>query len=130
MTQPFHFVAERKVHIEFSISRRYNQISHQKFKSQTRYLYLASNYEKCIWKATCVIILGSMNNGNRSTANSERDVNALAAVRSPPSKVNVPNEITITRTGILFSTKLFVYKFTNDSPINRQLENGKKQNQT
>jgi hypothetical protein len=31
------------------------------------------------------------------------EVNALAGVRSPPSKVNIPNEITVTTTGKLFS---------------------------
>jgi hypothetical protein len=44
-----------------------------------------------------------MNKGQRSTANREREVNALAGVRSPPSKVNIPNEITVTTTGMLFS---------------------------
>lgn len=61
---------------------------------------------------TCVIILGSMNRGNLRTANSDRDVNALAGVRFPPSRVNIPNEITITTTGILLSMKLFNCKFT------------------
>lgn len=46
-----------------------------------------------------------MNRGKRSTANKESDVNALAGVRSPPSKVNIPNEITVTTTGILLSIK-------------------------
>ena len=58
-------------------------------------------------KRTCVIIFGSMNSGKRSTANKERDVNALAGVKSPPSKVNIPNETTITTTGMLFRMKLF-----------------------
>lgn len=48
-----------------------------------------------------------MKSGKRSTANNERDVNALAGVRSPPSKVNTPKETTITKTGILFNMKLF-----------------------
>lgn len=48
-----------------------------------------------------------MKSGKRSTANKERDVKALAGVRSPPSKVNTPNETTITKTGILFNMKLF-----------------------
>lgn len=48
-----------------------------------------------------------MKSGNRSTENKERDVNALAGVRSPPSKVNIPNEITITKTGILFKRNMF-----------------------
>jgi len=34
-------------------------------------------------------------------------VNALAGVNSPPSKVNTPKEVTVTRTGMLFSIKLF-----------------------
>jgi len=33
-------------------------------------------------------------------------VNALAGVNSPPSKVNTPKEVTVTRTGMLFSIKL------------------------
>ena len=44
-----------------------------------------------------------MNRGKRSTANKESDVNARAGVRSPPSSVNNPNEVTVTRTGRLFS---------------------------
>ncbi len=48
-----------------------------------------------------------MNKGKRSTANREREVNALAGVRSPPSKVNIPNEITVTTTGVLFSINPF-----------------------
>lgn len=56
---------------------------------------------------TCVIMFGSMKSGKRKTANNERDVNARAGVKSPPSKVNIPNETTITTTGILFSIKLF-----------------------
>lgn len=48
-----------------------------------------------------------MNSGNRRTAKRERDVNALAGVRSPPSKVNIPKEITVTTTGMLFSMKPF-----------------------
>lgn len=51
-------------------------------------------------------MLGSMNRGKRRTANREIDVNAREGVRFPPSKVNTPNEITVTRTGILFSMKL------------------------
>jgi hypothetical protein len=34
-------------------------------------------------------------------------VNALAGVNSPPSKVNIPKEVTVTRTGMLFSINLF-----------------------
>jgi len=41
--------------------------------------------------------------GNRSTANRESDVKALAGVKSPPSNVNTPNEITVTKTGMEFS---------------------------
>lgn len=44
--------------------------------------------------------------GIRSNANRESDVNALAGVKPPPSKVNVPNETTVTTTGMLFSMKL------------------------
>lgn len=44
-----------------------------------------------------------MKRGNRSTANRESDVKALAGVKSPPSKVKTPNEITVTKTGMLFS---------------------------
>lgn len=43
-----------------------------------------------------------MKRGNRSTENRESDVKALAGVRSPPSKVNTPNVITVTKTGMLF----------------------------
>lgn len=50
-------------------------------------------------------MFGSMNKGKRRTAKRERDVNALAGVKSPPSKVNMPNEITVTTTGMLFSIK-------------------------
>jgi hypothetical protein len=45
--------------------------------------------------------------GNRSTVNSESDVNARAGVKFPPSKVNNPKEVTVTTTGMLFSIKLF-----------------------
>lgn len=48
-----------------------------------------------------------MKRGKRNTANNDRDVNALAGVRSPPSRENTPNEMTITTTGILFRMKLF-----------------------
>lgn len=51
-------------------------------------------------------MFGSMNKGKRSTENSERDVNALAGVRSPPSNENTPNETTVTRTGMLFSMNI------------------------
>jgi len=44
-----------------------------------------------------------MKRGNRSTTNRESDVKALAGVKSPPSNVNTPNEITVTKTGMLFS---------------------------
>lgn len=43
-----------------------------------------------------------MNRGNRRTANRESDVKALAGVKSPPSKVKTPKEITVTKTGMLF----------------------------
>lgn len=48
-----------------------------------------------------------MNRGNRSTANSEIEVKALAGVKFPPSKVNMPNEMTVTTTGMLFRMKPF-----------------------
>lgn len=48
-----------------------------------------------------------MKRGNRSTENRESDVKALAGVKSPPSKVNTPNEITVTKTGMLFSINEF-----------------------
>ena len=44
-----------------------------------------------------------MNRGNRRIANRDSDVNALAGVRFPPSKVNNPKETTVTTTGMLFS---------------------------
>ena len=44
-----------------------------------------------------------MKRGNRSTTDRESDVKALAGVKSPPSNVNTPNEITVTKTGMLFS---------------------------
>lgn len=44
--------------------------------------------------------------GNRSTAKRESDVNALAGVKSPPRKVNIPNDVSVTTTGMLFSIKL------------------------
>ena len=44
-----------------------------------------------------------MKRGNRSTANRESDVKALAGVKFPPSKVKTPNDITVTKTGMLFS---------------------------
>lgn len=47
-----------------------------------------------------------MFNGNLSTEKRESDVNALAAVKSPPRKVNIPKETTVTTTGALFSMKL------------------------
>lgn len=53
--------------------------------------------------------LGSMFKGKRKTANRDIDVNALAGVKSPPSKVNIPNEVTVTRTGMLFSIKVLSY---------------------
>jgi hypothetical protein len=40
------------------------------------------------------------------TWNRESDVNAFAGVKSPPSKVNVPNETSVTITGMMFSIKL------------------------
>ncbi|KAL4562253.1 hypothetical protein LXL04_034451 [Taraxacum kok-saghyz] len=42
--------------------------------------------------------------GFRSTVKRESDVKALEGVKSPPSNVKTPNEITATRTGRLFST--------------------------
>ena len=59
------------------------------------------------YNRTWVIILGSMSRGNRSTANSESDVNALDGVKSPPKAVNNPKAVTVTKTGMLFSMKLF-----------------------
>ena len=44
-----------------------------------------------------------MKRGKRSTANKESDVNALAGVKFPPSNVNIPKDITVTKTGMLFS---------------------------
>lgn len=55
---------------------------------------------------TWVNKLGSMLRGYRSIENRESDVNALAGVKSPPSKVNAPNEIAVTKAGMLFSKKL------------------------
>ena len=46
-----------------------------------------------------------MNRGKRSTTNKESDVNALASVRSPPSKVNIPNETIVTNTKMMFNIK-------------------------
>lgn len=40
--------------------------------------------------------------GNHKTENIDSEVNALAGVNLPPSKVNIPKEVTITRTGMLF----------------------------
>ena len=60
-------------------------------------------YDQGEEERTWVIILGSMNSGKRSTANREMAVKALAGVRSPPRKVNNPNETTVTTTGMLFS---------------------------
>lgn len=48
-----------------------------------------------------------MNKGNLNTANSESDVNALAGVKSPPRKVYIANDITVTTTGILLRMKRF-----------------------
>lgn len=53
------------------------------------------------------MVLGSMKRGNRSTANRESDVKALAGVKSPPRNVKTPNETTVTRTGMLFSINPF-----------------------
>ena len=55
---------------------------------------------------TWVIKFGSMFRGKRSTANRESDVKALAGVNSPPRRVKHPNEITVTRTGMLFRIKV------------------------
>lgn len=66
--------------------------------------------EKMLTEDTCVIMLGSMKRGKRKTANNDKDVKALAGVKSPPSKVNSPNETTITTTGMLLSMKLFSCK--------------------
>lgn len=52
-------------------------------------------------------MLGSIIRGNRSTANNESDVNALDGVKSPPKAVNNPKAVTVTKTGMLFSMKLF-----------------------
>lgn len=82
----------------------------------------------CAWLRkevkTWVIILGSMNRGNRSTANRESDVNALAGVRSPPSKVNNPNEITVTTTGMLFSKNPLHWKTRERVREKQKPENG------
>lgn len=51
-------------------------------------------------------MFGSMFKGNLRIAKRESDEKALAAVKFPPSKVKPPNEITVTRTGMLFSMKL------------------------
>lgn len=48
-----------------------------------------------------------MKSGNLKTANNEREVNAFAGVKSPPSREYTPNETTVTTTGILFRIKLF-----------------------
>lgn len=48
-----------------------------------------------------------MNRGKRNTANKERDVNAFEGVKSPPRRVNIPNEITVTREGMLFTINIF-----------------------
>jgi hypothetical protein len=48
-----------------------------------------------------------MKSGNLRTANSEREVNAFAGVKSPPSREYTPNETTVTMTGILLRMKLF-----------------------
>ena len=61
---------------------------------------------KAYKRQTWVIKFGSMNKGKRNTAKSERDVNALAGVKFPPSKVYTPNETTVTTTGMLFSINL------------------------
>lgn len=51
--------------------------------------------------------------GNRRTAKRESEVKARAGVRSPPNKVNIPNETTVTRTGMLFNMKLLHCKSEN-----------------
>lgn len=66
-------------------------------------------------------MLGSMNRGKRSTAKRERDVNALAGVRSPPSNVNTPNETIVTRTGMLFSMNIFNCKAKARSSTSQKL---------
>ena len=63
--------------------------------------------------STCVIKFGSMNKGKRKTENSERDVNAFAGVRSPPSKEYTPNDITVTKTGMLLRIKELHCKNSN-----------------
>lgn len=47
-----------------------------------------------------------MKRGKRRTANREIDVNALAGVKSPPNKTNIPNEISATTIGRLLSINL------------------------
>jgi len=61
---------------------------------------------KMIVKITWLSRFGSMLRGNLRTAKRERDVNALAGVKSPPSRTKTPNETTVTTTGMLFSIKL------------------------
>lgn len=58
--------------------------------------------------------------GNRRTAKRESEVNARAGVKSPPSKVNVPNETTVTITGMLFNMKLLHCKTTYKEIISSQ----------
>lgn len=66
--------------------------------------------------------------GFRSTAKSESDVNALAGVKSPPSRVNAPNETTVTTTGMLLSMKLLNCKKGNllKEKTNKLREHGRK----
>ena len=61
--------------------------------------------------------------GNRSTAKRESDVNALAGVNSPPRKVNTPNEVTVTTTGMLLSIKLFNCKTKTIDQRNYEVTN-------
>ena len=60
-----------------------------------------------------------MYKGYRSIAKRESDVNALAGVRSPPSKVNDPNEVTVTIIGMLFSMKVLHCEWGNKSGNNK-----------
>jgi hypothetical protein len=70
-------------------------------------LQITYNRRENIILHTWVIRFGNMKSGNLKTANNEREVNAFAGVKSPPSREYTPNETTVTTTGILFRIKLF-----------------------
>lgn len=67
-----------------------------------------------------------MKRGNRNTANKERDVNALEGVRSPPSKVKTPNEMTVTKTGMLFRINPLHCKIETHQSCNKIKRNASK----